>query len=58
MNSQKDLSNEQLRNFPKTTNVGFRDSTFFQNLNNEKIKDYLRVIYLCHEIIVNKQEKE
>ena len=51
---QQDLSNDQVKkNFPKVNNVSFKDSRFFR-ANDQKIQEYLRVLYLCHDIIVNK----
>lgn len=46
------------RQFPSTNNVSFRDSGFLNNLADQKLKDALRVIYLCHDIIINKSNKE
>lgn len=43
------------KSFPKTNNVRFQDSTFLRNLRDPQIKDALRVIYLCHDIIINKE---
>jgi hypothetical protein len=51
-----DITDEQLKkSIPKITNVRFRDSRFFKNINDQKTKDYLRAIFLCHDVIVNKE---
>ncbi len=56
---KEDISQDDMKKkFPKTTNVRFADSHFFRNLNEMKIQQALRIIYLCHEIIVNKQTDE
>lgn len=50
-----DISEEEMKNkFPATRNVDFRDSRLLKDLSNPKVQDFLRVIYLCHDIIVNK----
>lgn len=56
------LSESQLLNLPKVTNVDFLDSNFFRILSDEDsngfqgIKESLLAIALCHTILVEKDE--
>ena len=47
--NQSDISQEEMKkNYPSTNNVDFRDSRFLKRLDNDRIQDYLRILYLCH----------
>ena len=44
--------------YPAVNNVDFRDSAFLNNLLDDRIQTALRVLYLCHEILVTIEEED
>ena len=54
--NKADISEAELKsNYQQTNNVDFRDSRFLKNLELQNIQNSLRILFLCHEIIVNKE---
>lgn len=43
------------KKYPKVQQVSFRDSSFLDNLKDERIECALRILYLCHDIFVDKK---
>ena len=52
----EDISEETIkRQYPSVQQVSFRDSSFFNRLHDDKIQTALRIMYLCHDIFVDKK---